>query len=128
VCANNLVRRVKGGGSLPDKRAVGIYAEADTTVTGNVVEDALDVGIGLGWGRYGRNLMATGNLVRDCGRGFIVSLAEGAEGAFIANNTIAGAKIGAIFGMDHMNVVTDDLGKPDAQLPERIKLSGNFVT
>jgi uncharacterized secreted repeat protein (TIGR03808 family) len=127
VCANNLVRRVKGGGSLPDKRAVGIYAEADAAVTGNVVEDARDVGIALGWGRYGRNLMATGNLVRACGRGFIISLAEGAEGAFIANNTIAGAKIGAIFGMDHLNVVTDDLGKPGIELPGRIKVDGNVI-
>jgi uncharacterized secreted repeat protein (TIGR03808 family) len=128
VCSNNLVRRAKGGGSLPDKRAVGIYAEADTAVTGNVVEDAKDVGIGLGWGRYGRNLMATGNLIRNCGRGFTVSVAEGAEPAFIANNTIAGAKIGAIFGMDHLNVVTDDLGRPDAKLPNRINLGGNFIT
>jgi uncharacterized secreted repeat protein (TIGR03808 family) len=128
VCANNLVRHARGDGSSPDTRGGGIYAEADTAVTGNVVEDAAHVGIALGWGRYGRNLMATGNLVRDCGRGFIVSLAEGAKPALIANNTISGAKVGAIFGMDHHNVVTEDLGKPGAKLPDRINLSGNFIT
>jgi uncharacterized secreted repeat protein (TIGR03808 family) len=128
VCSNNLVRRVRGGGSLPDKRAVGIYAEADTAVTGNVIEDARDVGIGLGWGRYGRNLIATGNLLRHCGRGFTVSVADGAEPAFIANNTISGAKIGAIFGMDHLEVVTDDLGRSEANPAGRINLSGNFIT
>jgi uncharacterized secreted repeat protein (TIGR03808 family) len=127
VCANNLIRNARGGRSQGVTKAGGIYAEADTTVTGNVIEDALDVGIALGWGRYSRSLMATGNLVRNCGRGLTVSLAEGAESVVLANNMIVGSKQGAIFGMDHTETVTKDLGVAGASMPGRIRASGNTI-
>ncbi len=38
VVANNVVRNVKGGGSLADTTGFGIYVEADAQVSGNVVE------------------------------------------------------------------------------------------
>ncbi len=69
VCSNNLVRNAKGGTTEGVKIGGGIYAEADTLVSGNVVENAKDVGIGLGWGAYARNLSAQGNLIRECGKG-----------------------------------------------------------
>jgi uncharacterized secreted repeat protein (TIGR03808 family) len=127
VCANNLIRNARGGRSEGVTRAGGIYAEADTAVSCNVIEDARDVGIALGWGKYSRNLMATGNLVRNCGRGITVSMAEGAEPTVAANNMIVGAKEGAIFGMDHMNTITADLTISAAEARDLVRLSGNTI-
>ena len=52
--------------------------EADTAVTGNVIENAPTAGIYLGWGRYQRDVSATGNIVRGAGVGIAVSVAAGA--------------------------------------------------
>ncbi|NJM29767.1 MAG: TIGR03808 family TAT-translocated repetitive protein [Rhizobiales bacterium] len=127
VCANNLIRNARGGRSEGVTRAGGIYAEADTTVSGNVIEDARDVGIALGWGKYSRNLMAAGNLIRNCGRGVTISMAQGAEPAVVANNMIVGAKEGAVFGMDHTETITADLAAAGAKAPDLVRLSGNTI-
>lgn len=127
VCSGNLVRNVRGGKTLGVTTAGGIYAEADTLVSNNVIENAKDVGIALGWGPYARNLSAQGNLIRDCGKGITASMTKGAGPSYIANNIIAGAKIAAVLGMDHLNAMTDDLGKPDAKVPDLIQLKDNII-
>jgi uncharacterized secreted repeat protein (TIGR03808 family) len=66
--------------------------EADTAVTGNVVENASTAGIMLGWGNYLRDVAATGNVVRKADIGIAVSVAPGAGTALIANNVIAEAR------------------------------------
>jgi uncharacterized secreted repeat protein (TIGR03808 family) len=127
VCSGNLVRNVRGGNTAGVTLGGGIYAEADTLIANNVIEGAKDFGIGLGWGRYCRNLTAQGNLVRDCGKGIIASVAEGAGASYIANNIISGARGAAIVGMDHLNPMTDDLGKAGAKVPGLLLLKDNIV-
>ena len=127
VCSNNLVRNAKGGKTEGVTTGGGIYAEADTLVSNNVVEDAKDVGIALGWGPYARNLSAQGNLIRNCGKGITASVTRGAGPSYLANNVITGAKIAAILGVDHLNVMTDDLGKTDAKVSDLIQLKDNIV-
>ena len=125
--ANNVVRRAKGGGTLPQTNGVGIGAEGDAVVMGNVVEDTRDTGISLGWGRYSRTLSATGNIVRNTGRGIVFSMSDGADDVLIVNNRISGAQQ-AIIGADHGTPVTDDLGKPGADSPAGSVISGNLVS
>ena len=96
-------------------------------MSSNVVENAKDVGIALGWGAYARNLSAQGNLIRNCGRGMTVSVTEGAGPSYLANNVISGSKTAAILGMDHLEMVTDDLGNAGAKVPDLIKLNDNTV-
>ena len=60
----NLVAYRAAGADPNDIAGVGIGVEADTAVTGNVVENAPTAGILLGWGRYMRDVSATGNVVR----------------------------------------------------------------
>ena len=79
---------------------IGIAVEADTAVTGNVIENAPTAGIMLGWGHYLRDVAATGNVVRKADIGIAVSVATGAGTALIANNVIADVRRGAIVGMD----------------------------
>ena len=125
--ANNVVRRATGGGTLPQTNGVGIGAEGDCSVTGNVVEETRDSGISLGWGRYSRTLSATGNVVRNSKRGIVFSVSDGADGVLIANNRIAGATM-AIVGSDHGEARTGDLGLPGAEAPPGSVIAGNLVS
>lgn len=127
VVSGNVVRDLLGARSNPESRAIGIAVEADTTVTANVVENAAHAGLVLGWGYALRNVVATGNVVRNCGVGIAASLANGAGSALIANNLIVAARP-AIVGMDHDRPVTGDLAMPGAEVPDRLMISGNLVS
>src|ERR1700737_1688783 len=60
----NLVARRPVGTDPGDGNGIGIGVEADTAVTGNVIENAPVAGISLGWGQYLRDVSVTGNVVR----------------------------------------------------------------
>ncbi|HVG51129.1 MAG TPA: TIGR03808 family TAT-translocated repetitive protein, partial [Xanthobacteraceae bacterium] len=106
---------------------VGIFVEADTAVTGNVVENATVAGIMAGWGRFLRDVTVTGNVVRKAPIGIGVSVTSGAGAALVANNMISGATRGAILGMEQMNPVTGDLTKESAVRYSQLVVSGNRV-
>jgi uncharacterized secreted repeat protein (TIGR03808 family) len=127
VIANNLVRNCRGGTTAGVTAGGGIFAEADTAITGNTIEQAKDFGIGLGWGLHCRDLAVTGNTVRACGRGVTVSLSDGALPVLIANNLIAESREAAIMGMDYGRPVTADVAKPGADIPANIQMSGNLI-
>jgi uncharacterized secreted repeat protein (TIGR03808 family) len=131
VVAGNLIRnlfRKRPPGTDPgDSAGVGIAVEADSAVTGNVVENAPAAGIMVGWGRYLRDIAVTGNVVRKADIGIAVSVAPGAGSALIANNVIAEASRGAIVGMSGARAVTGDLLKAGAEQFAHIALSGNQV-
>ena len=128
VCANNVVRDVKGGGPNPNGRAVGIGVEADTVVNANVIENSAEIGLAIGWGHYLRNVNAGGNIIRSCPIGIAVSAAPGAQSALIANNLISGATRGAIIGMNHAEPATGDLAlKPD-EAPSHLILRNNLIS
>ncbi|MGE3875366.1 MAG: TIGR03808 family TAT-translocated repetitive protein, partial [Parvibaculaceae bacterium] len=127
VCANNIVRGITGGGSNPGKQGTGISAEADTIVTGNVIEGAASCGIQLGWGPYARNLLASGNLLRECRTAIVASVSEGAGPMSITGNMIAQSGQ-VIIGMDHSVVKTGDLGVANAAIPAHLTIAGNSVS
>ena len=115
VVQGNLIRNMKStrpsGATSNDSAGagVGITVEADAAVTGNVVENAPDTGIKLGWGQYLRDVTVTGNVVRNVGFGITASISTGAGQACIAGNMIAEASRGAIVGMDFAEALPDDL-------------------
>ena len=94
-----------------DSIGLGIGGEADTVVTGNVVEGAPLVGISLGYGHYLRDVTATSNIVRNTRIGIQVSVAPGAGNAIISDNVIANASLGAVLGSRWRDVVPGDLTK-----------------
>jgi uncharacterized secreted repeat protein (TIGR03808 family) len=106
----------------------GISGEADTVIIGNVVEKAEDIGINLGWGRYLRDVTASGNLVRGAGVGIGVSVAPGAGRASIIGNTISGAARGAIVGFAWEKAQTGDLSKAGAEINPRLTITSNSVS
>ena len=115
VCQGNIVRNIyPSSPTNPDTRPVAIFAEADTAITGNVVEAVPGAGISAGWGQYLRNVLISGNVVREIDYGIVVSVAEGAGQARVANNLIAGARKRAISGFAWADPQGDDLAvRPD---------------
>jgi uncharacterized secreted repeat protein (TIGR03808 family) len=127
--ANNVVRNLSLKGPYVLEEAifgVGISVEADTAVTGNVVENAPFWGLALGFGGYLRNVVASGNVVRQAGIGCAVSVAEGAGSAVISGNLFQGMTKGAIIGTRWKTPATGELlsGDEAARYPQ-LTIEGN---
>jgi uncharacterized secreted repeat protein (TIGR03808 family) len=123
----NLIPKRPPGTDPNDGAGIGIGVEADTAVTGNVIENAPSAGISIGWGQYLRDVAVTGNIVRRAGVGITVSVSSGAGATVITDNLIAEAKRGAIVGMDRQLVATGDLTKESAARYSHLTISGNRV-
>ncbi len=131
VVQGNIIRNLipkRPIGTAPDDDAgVGIYIEADTSVTGNVIENAPSYGIVAGWGKYLRDVAITGNVIRKALAGIGVSVVSGAGTALINNNMISETPRGAIVGLEHARAVTADLSADGAQRFAQVMVSGNAV-
>ena len=131
VVQGNIIRNLipkRPIGTAPDDDAgVGIYIEADTSVTGNVIENAPSYGIVAGWGKYLRDVAITGNVIRKALAGIGVSVVPGAGTALVNNNMISDTPRGAVVGLDHARAVTADLSADGAQRFAQVVIGGNAV-
>jgi uncharacterized secreted repeat protein (TIGR03808 family) len=131
IVQGNVIRNLKPqrppGTDPGDSAGVGISVEADTAVSGNVIENAPLAGIMLGWGRYLRDVAATGNVVRKADIGIAVSVTPGSAATLIANNVITGSARGAIVGMAGAKAVTADLSKGGFESYTHLTISENRV-
>ena len=129
VVQGNLVRNLRpkrpAGANPDDLAGVGITVEADTTVTGNVVDEAPHIGIGVGWGQSLRDVTVIGNIIRAARMGIAVSVVPGAGSALIANNLIADAPLGAVVGVAWRQPVTEDLTRGGADRFAQLTIGGN---
>jgi uncharacterized secreted repeat protein (TIGR03808 family) len=123
----NLVGRRPPGTDPNDSAGIGIGIEADTVVTGNVVENVPNAGIAAGWGAYLRDVAITSNVIRRADFGITVSVAPGAGAAVIADNLISDARSGAIVGMEWKKAVTGDLSQDGAARYAQLSIGGNRV-
>lgn len=131
VFANNIIRNAQKGLAPKGKEPVGglgVHVEAEAAVTGNVIENASEAGISLGWSWAMRNLVATGNVVRRTGIGISVSLIPKERNALIANNVISEAKLGAVVGTEYGKAVTGDLTRGEDKRAAGIRVDGNSVS
>jgi uncharacterized secreted repeat protein (TIGR03808 family) len=131
VVQGNIIRNLlpkRPVGTAPDDDAgVGIYVEADTSVSGNVIENAPSFGIIAGWGKYLRDVAISGNVIRNAGVGIGVSVTSGAGTALVNNNMISGTSRGAVVGLDHARPVTSDLAAEGAQRFAQLVMGTNAV-
>jgi uncharacterized secreted repeat protein (TIGR03808 family) len=131
VVQGNIIRNLlpkRPIGTAPDDDAgIGIYVEADTSVTGNVIENAPSFGIVAGWGKYLRDVAITGNVIRNAFVGIGVSVAPGAGTALVNNNMISLTPRGAVVGLDHARPVTPDLSADGAQRFAQVVVGTNAV-
>lgn len=127
VCTGNIVRNIFPKSEVnPDTVPYGIFAEADTVVSNNVVDTVPGLGIGAGYGPYLRDVHVSDNVIRDVDIGIGVSVAEGAGAAQVVDNHIAGARLHAMAGMAWQDVMSDDLARDAAQFPH-VVVNGNSV-
>jgi uncharacterized secreted repeat protein (TIGR03808 family) len=131
VVQGNLIRNLVGrrppGTDPNDSAGIGIGIEADTVVTGNVIENVPYAGIAAGWGPYLRDVAVTSNVIRRAEFGITVSVAPGAGAAVIADNMISDVRSGAIVGMEWKKPVTGDLAKDGAARYAQLSIVGNRV-
>ncbi|CCE09185.1 conserved exported hypothetical protein [Bradyrhizobium sp. STM 3843] len=129
VVQGNIIRNLipkRPIGTAPDDDAgIGIYVEADASVTGNVIENAPSFGIVAGWGKYLRDVVISNNVIRNALAGVGVSVVPGAGHAVISNNMISGAPRGAVVGLDHIKPVTGDLTQDGAERYAQLMVAGN---
>jgi uncharacterized secreted repeat protein (TIGR03808 family) len=131
VVQGNIIRNLlpkRPIGTAPDDDAgIGIYVEADTSVSGNVIENAPSFGIVAGWGKYLRDVVITGNVIRNAFVGIGVSVASGAGTALVNNNMISETPRGAVVGLDHARPITPDLSAEGAQRFAQVVVGTNAV-
>jgi uncharacterized secreted repeat protein (TIGR03808 family) len=131
VVQGNIIRNLlpkRPIGTAPDDDAgVGIYVEADTSVSGNVIENAPSFGIIAGWGKYLRDVVISGNVIRNSFVGIGVSVVPGAGTVLVNNNMISETPRGAIVGLDHARPITSDLSADGAQRFAQVVMGTNAV-
>jgi uncharacterized secreted repeat protein (TIGR03808 family) len=129
VIQGNIVRNIAPGRRRPaqEGHGVGIHLEADSAVTGNVVENAALAGIMIGWSTSLRDVTVTGNVVRQADIGIAVSVATGTGAALVADNLITGTRRGAIVGMDRLTPVTEDLSQDGTMRFTQLSISRNRI-
>ncbi|MBI5264658.1 MAG: TIGR03808 family TAT-translocated repetitive protein [Bradyrhizobium sp.] len=123
----NLLPKRPIGTAPDDDGGIGIYVEADTSVTGNVIENAPSFGIVAGWGKYLRDVVISGNVIRKAFAGIGVSVIPGGGTALVNDNMIAETPRGAVVGLDHARVVTADLLMEGSQRYAQVMIGANAV-
>lgn len=129
VVSGNIVRNLSLTAPYEQDDAffgLGISVEADTTVSGNVIENAPRFGLLLGWGPYLRNVIATGNVVRQAKTGCAVSVAPNAGSALISNNLFEKMQSGGVIGFRWHEVASKELAM-DTTGFANVTVSGNRV-
>ena len=106
-------------------QGIGIAAEADATVTGNVVEAAEFVGIWIGYGPHQRDVLCSANVVRETPVGIAASVAPGAGTAHISGNLLSGCTKGGVVGFEWEKVQVADLARSAAY--GNVTVAGNTV-
>lgn len=125
--SGNVIRNIVAAGPYtPDPPGFGtaIAVEADTAVTGNMIEGAARFGINAGWGPYLRDCVIASNVIRDAGVGIGVSEAPGAGRVLVSANVIK-ARNGAIRAHRWAELTTGDLLGARHGVPGNIALAGN---
>ena len=106
---------------------IGIEAEADAAIMGNVIENAPRWGVLVGWGPYLRDVNVTGNVIRNAPVGIAASVVEGASRASIRQNIFSGISGAAIAGYRWADKVTGDLTERGAEDFPHLDIAGNQV-
>lgn len=109
VCSNNIVRNIAPLSAVnPDTIPIGIFAEADTAITGNAVHNVPGIAIMAGYGTFLRNVLISGNVVSESRVGIGVSIVDGAGPVQIDANMVAAGEHD-IVGLAWQEIIETDL-------------------
>lgn len=128
TCNDNIIRNLDRPTPQGNEAyGIGIQIETDTVASGNRIERAGLVGLRLGFGSALSHAIAANNVLTDCGIGIDVTVVPHTGPASILNNKIAGARHGAIVGMEWDKIADADLLGHAARYPQ-LKIAGNQVS
>lgn len=131
LVAGNLIRNLHAASAdattWPATGGSGILVEADTAVTGNVIDTAAGAGILMGWGPALRDVSASGNVIRNARIGVAVSVVDGAGASVITDNLMSAIADGGIRGMRWAEAVTGDLAVAGDPTLAHLTVRGNKV-
>lgn len=130
VCSGNIVRNIRPRSEVnPDTRPFGIYAEAETSITGNSVDNVPGIGIMAGYGRFLRGVIIADNVLYATRTGIGVSVVQNpSPGPVTITGNIVNKPIDfAIVGMEWGRIVAEDLVRDAAKYPH-VTLADNSVT
>ena len=105
----NLTNRLPYKDTGDFKPGIGIYAEADTVITGNAVENVPQAGIHVGWGEFCRNVVVSQNVIRAAPWGVTASVVKGARDVIVKDNVFGEISKQAITGFEWIKPVTKEL-------------------
>jgi parallel beta-helix repeat protein len=125
VISGNMVQAVKRGQGT--RSGIGLYAESDCLLSGNIVENAELAGILIGWEKRQRDINCTANTIRNCRVGIGVSGDFNAGYALISLNMITGARQGAIRAMTKTKAIGPDLTRESAESYPSLAIVGNVA-
>jgi uncharacterized secreted repeat protein (TIGR03808 family) len=110
-----------------DSRGIGIGVEADSAVSGNVIEGVQAYGILIGWGPYMRDVSVADNVIRNAHIGIAVTVDPAAGTALITDNLITGAKDGAIRALSGYEPMGPDLARESAEAYRNLSVYANVT-
>jgi uncharacterized secreted repeat protein (TIGR03808 family) len=110
-----------------DSRGIGIGVEADSAVSGNVIEGVQAYGILIGWGPYMRDVSVADNVIRNAHIGIAVTVDPAAGTALITDNLITGAKDGAIRALSGYEPMGPDLARESAEAYRNLSVYANVA-
>ena len=117
VCQGNIVRNITQASAVnPDTIPIGIFAEAETAITGNTVQGVPGVAIAAGYGTFLRNVLISGNVISESDIGIGVSVVDGAGKVHIGGNAVA-ARQHAVVGLAWTEIVEADLAANAGRYP-----------
>jgi uncharacterized secreted repeat protein (TIGR03808 family) len=130
TCTGNIVRNIYPSSAVnPDTRPVGIYAEAETVVANNSIENVPGVGIVAGYGPFLRNVTIGGNVLYavNIGIGVTVVRDPSPGPVLISSNLVSDPLDHGIVGMEWETIVSDDLARDAANFPH-VTIANNAIT
>jgi uncharacterized secreted repeat protein (TIGR03808 family) len=130
TCTGNIVRNIYPASAVnPDTRPVGIYAEAETVVANNSIENVPGIGIVAGYGTFLRNVVISDNVLYGVNIGIGASVVHDPSPGHVSitGNLVSDPLDHGIVGLEWENVVSEDLVRDAANYPH-VTVAGNTVT
>ena len=127
TCLGNIVRNITPASLVnPDTTPTGIFAEANTAISGNTVQNVPGIAIGAGYGPFLRNVLISTNVISDSHIGIGVSVVEDCGPVHIADNMIYNPTKFAAIGLRWTDIAEPDLLANADRFPH-VTVSGNVV-